>query len=115
MIIAIDFDGTLCTHAYPEIGEPIKENIRLFIRLRKSGASLILWTCRGGYYLEEAIKWCKKQGLEFDAINDDLPEIKSFNKLPKSNKVYADYYFDDKNITRDKLVQIYEAMTYEGD
>ena len=22
-IIAVDFDGTLCTNAYPEIGEPI--------------------------------------------------------------------------------------------
>ena len=114
-IIACDFDGTLCEHKYPAIGEPKKNIINLFIKMRRSGYKIILWTCRGGEYLDEAIKWCKKFGLEFDAVNDDLPEIKSFNKLPKSCKVYADFYFDDKNVTFDKLFNIYQAATYEGD
>lgn len=115
MILAVDFDGTICKHDYPEIGEPNRDIISLLIKLRKSGVKLILWTCRGGVYLKDAVKWCKHNGLEFDAINDDLPEIKSFNKLPKSCKVYADYYFDDKNIDFKKLKDILQAATYEGD
>lgn len=115
MLLAIDFDGSLCEHKYPEIGKPKKDIIRLFIKLRKSGVRLILWTCRDGLYLNKAVRWCKQQGLQFDAINDDLPEIKSFNKLPKSKKIFADYYFDDKNISLKKLKELLSAITYEGD
>ena len=41
---------------------------------RAEGHKLILWTCRCGEYLEQAIKWCEEQGLIFDAINENLPE-----------------------------------------
>ncbi len=115
LVFCVDFDGTLCEHKYPEIGKPIHEHIDLFKKLRKSGCQIILWTCRDGIYLHQAVEWCKQQGLEFDAVNEDLPIIKSFNKMPKSNKVYADYYFDDKNISLNQLKKILDAITYEGD
>lgn len=43
-VIAVDFDGTLCKQAWPEIGE---ENYKLILHLRKrkaEGTRLILWT-----------------------------------------------------------------------
>lgn len=98
MIYGIDFDGTLCEHAYPNIGVP---NIRLIVLLRnlkQEGHKLILWTCRDGLKLVEAVEWCNEHGLEFDAINDDLPEIKESFTF-KSQKVYADIYVDDRNVT----------------
>ncbi len=103
MIIAVDFDGTLCEHDYPEIGKP---NIPLIVWLKKKqrqGAQLILWTCRSGRELEEAIDWAEIEcGLVFSAVNEDLPEIKNskFGQT-KSCKVFAHLYIDDKNIGKD--------------
>ena len=69
-VYAIDFDGTLCTDAYPEIGEP-KQDIINFCKARKAeGHKLILWTCREGCLLA-ALLWCKKHDLEFDAVNEN--------------------------------------------
>lgn len=98
LIYAIDFDGTLCTNAFPLIGEP-NEQMLNFVRTRKSmGDYLILWTCREGERLQEAIAWCKAQQLEFDTYNENLPHM---NELygNDSRKVGADYYIDDRAIT----------------
>ena len=42
-VIALAFDGCLCSNAYPHVGKP---NWRVIAQ--KSGAALILWTCREG-------------------------------------------------------------------
>ena len=80
-IIAVDFDGTLVENKYPEIGKPLRgfTDDTLFnelITLRKRGVKVILWTCRLGKELENAVNFCKSMGLEFDAINDDVEEVK---------------------------------------
>lgn len=97
-IIAVDFDGTLCEEmTYPEIGEPNTELIEWLVSRRKSGKyRLILWTCRCGSELVNAINWCAEQGLEFDAINGNLPEnIEKYGN--DSRKVFADIYIDDRS------------------
>lgn len=95
MIIAVDFDGTLCEECWPEIGRP---NLRLIGELiyRKSlGDKLILWTCRSGLQLIQAVKFCRGYGLMFDAVNENLPEI--IEKYGSdSRKITADVYIDDK-------------------
>jgi uncharacterized HAD superfamily protein len=97
-VFAVDFDGTLCEENYPNIGTPFLDRIRYLIRLKKEGNKLILWTCRCGKYLEEAVEWCKKHGLEFDAINENLPErIEQYGG--DCRKLSADYYIDDKSIS----------------
>ena len=97
MIIAVDFDGTLVEHAYPEIGTPNFHLINKLKNFKDKGHKLILWTCRDKKELKEAVDWCESVGLFFDAINDNLPEIKkSFKNL--SQKIYADIYLDDRNI-----------------
>ena len=98
MILGIDFDGTLCEHTYPAIGKSNMQLINKLKILKENGHKLILWTCRDGIKLDEAVEWCKKLGLEFDAINDDLPEIKKSFTF-KSQKVYADIYIDDRNVS----------------
>lgn len=45
---AVDFDGTLCENAYPEIGAPNLPLIDKLISCRRLGAKIILWTCREG-------------------------------------------------------------------
>jgi hydroxymethylpyrimidine pyrophosphatase-like HAD family hydrolase len=68
-IFAVDFDGTLCQSKWPEIGEPIQPMIDYCIKLREQGHKLILWTCRTGEQIEQAVKWCNKRGLYFHAVN----------------------------------------------
>lgn len=96
-IIAVDFDGTLCTNAWPGIGEPCHEIINWVKHLRDAGHKIILWTCRDGMRLVDAIVWCADHGLFFDAVNDNL---ESHKKLYKGNsrKILADLYIDDKAV-----------------
>ena len=99
-IYAVDFDGTLCEDSWPDIGKPNCILIPALLELRANGNKLILWTCRTGDLLVEGVSWCKKQGLEFDAINENLPEtIGQFGS--ESRKVFADIYIDDKAISPD--------------
>ena len=95
-IIAVDFDGTLCVNKYPKIGEPNKELIKQLAEERKKGTAVILFTCRDGQRLKEAVKWCSGQGLKFDRVNDNLPErIRAYKG--NTRKISADVYVDDRN------------------
>lgn len=96
MVYAVDFDGTLCTNEFPGIGAPRYDIINFIKSRRANGDQVILWTCRSGQTLSEAVAWCDTLGLTFDAVNDNLPEnIACFNN--NSRKVNADYYIDDRN------------------
>ena len=97
MVIAVDFDGTLCKNVYPEIGKPNEPLILNLINQKRLGNKLILWTCRTGEFLDAAVEWCREHGLIFDAVNDNLPEqIEMYGG--NSRKICADYYIDDKNV-----------------
>jgi trehalose-6-phosphatase len=95
-IIAVDFDGTLCTDSYPQIGIPNLPLIDLLRRMREQGKQVILWTCRCGELLEQAVDWCKRFGLEFDAVNENVPETMA-RYGTESRKISADVYIDDKS------------------
>jgi hypothetical protein len=103
LTIAVDFDGTLCEYAFPNIGNQTdqqKQLLNLLISLKQKGHYLILWTNRGDNEklkcLSEAIEWCKQQGLEFDQINKNNPEREAKKLSGYSPKILADYYIDDK-------------------
>ena len=104
-IIAVDFDGTLADNYPPPIGKAKMDVINRLIKLRESGAQLILWTCRNGDNLTAAIEWCKEKGLEFDSINEDVEDVKNTKYgQNKSVKVRADFYLDDKSLTLDEFL-----------
>lgn len=94
-IIAVDFDGCLCKNAWPEIGAANAELINRLKFSRATGDKLILWTCREGKALDEAVAWCNAQGLGFDAVNANLPEMNAMYGND-SRKIGADWYLDDK-------------------
>ena len=96
-VFAVDFDGTLCENAWPNIGNPHHDTIDWMKKLRQNGHKVILWTCREGMALVEAIVWCADHGLFFDAINDNLEDHKKRFR-GNSRKIMADYYVDDKAI-----------------
>ena len=94
-VIAVDFDGTLCSRNWPGIGEPNTQLITQLAEEQKNGAAIILYTCREGKLLKEAVTWCKENGLEFDEVNRNIRErIKIYKK--DSRKISADVYIDDR-------------------
>lgn len=96
MIIAVDFDGCLASAGtWPEVGEPNEALINWLICLRKRGDKVILWTCRADEALQKAVEFCKVHGLEFDAVNDNLEELKQLYGN-NSRKISAVLYIDDK-------------------
>lgn len=101
MILAIDFDGTLVDHRFPEIGVPVPGAFDWLKRWQAAGAKLILWTMRSdgrtgggrenGPVLTEAVEFCRSQGVEFWGINEN-PQQKGWTGSPKA---YAHAYVDD--------------------
>ncbi len=109
MIIAIDFDGTIVKHEFPKIGEPVPFAIHVMKKLQKAGHQLILYTMRGDKdtpntgngkeisdtppekFLTQAVEYCREQGIEFWAVNNN-PDQHTWTNSPK---VYAHMYIDD--------------------
>ena len=96
-VIAIDFDGTLWETDWPRLVRPILPMIEMAKTRKAAGDKLILWTCREGAELDAAVEACRNYGIEFDAVNDNLPELKEqWGNNPR--KIAADWYVDDKNL-----------------
>lgn len=100
-IIAVDFDGTLVDHRFPDIGGEAPGAFAALKQFQEAGAKLILWTMRSDFegtdhlatrgYLTEAIEFCRARGIEFWGVNCN-PDQKSWTQSPK---VYAHIYIDD--------------------
>jgi hypothetical protein len=94
--IAVDFDGTIVEHEYPAIGKEMLFAFLTLKELNKKGARLILWTFRSGKELEEAVEFCRQNGVEFYAVNKNYPE-EVMNETV-SRKIDADIFIDDRNL-----------------
>lgn len=100
-IVAIDFDGTITlgdnrkwigkeSYIFDYYEE--RKIITDWIRKNRSKMYLILWTCRYGKALNNAIDFCNSINIKFDAVNENIVDFKC------SNKIMADYYIDDKSV-----------------
>lgn len=90
MIIATDFDGTLQING--------QANVVLINRLKteqRKGNIIILWTCREGPSLVEAISYLAKYGFKPNFVNKNCP-LAVQQMGHDSRKIYADIYIDDK-------------------
>ena len=91
MIIAVDFDGTLQVNDLP--------NVALIHRLKVAqahGDTVILWTCRDGKSLTEALNYLRRNGFRPNYVNQNCPEgIRRTGR--DSRKIFADVYIDDKS------------------
>jgi hypothetical protein len=89
-IVGLDFDGTVLTHAYPDLGD----DISAFYWLReaqKMGAEFILFTMRDGHELRLAFECCASRGIDLFGVNEN-PEQHTWTISPKP---YCHLYIDD--------------------
>lgn len=96
LTIAVDFDGTIVEHRYPDIGRTRPLAFQTLKALQEKGHRLILWTYRSGCELDNAINFCLKHGIEFYAVNKNYPE--EVWGETGSRKILADVYIDDRNL-----------------
>ena len=93
MILAVDYDGTL------DNGQEI--NLTLLNKLKKHqkhGDIVILWTCRDGKRLQEALNTLAHSGFKPNLVNQNAPQvIQTLGYDPR--KILADVYIDDKALS----------------
>ena len=96
--VLVDFDGTIVEHRFPGIGDPLPGAFRVLKRLKEAGYQLVLWTCRENWsatqmHLEDAVVFCRENGIEFDAVNESIP-----NMWGPSRKPLCTVHVDDRNL-----------------
>jgi hydroxymethylpyrimidine pyrophosphatase-like HAD family hydrolase len=96
-IIAVDFDGTIVEDAYPKIGKPMLFAFETLKQLANDGHRLILWTFRHGKTLDEAVQFCKENGVVFYAVNSSFAD-EIYDGGNQSRKIHADIFIDDRNL-----------------
>lgn len=92
--VCVDFDGTVCAHEYPLIGEENKPCIEVLKKWQDNGIGIILDTMRDGKALDEAVEWLKERGIKLYGIGKDPNQ----EKWTKSNKAYGIFSIDDRNL-----------------
>lgn len=104
-VVAVDFDGTLAETEYPRILFGNDNVINMVKWLKENGATIVLWTCREEKELDEALSWCKLNGIPIDYANENVPErIKLFGT--DCRKIGYDLILDDKSISFSELEKI---------
>jgi hypothetical protein len=111
-IITLDFDGTVVTHSFPEIGKDIGADIVLEI-LVNNGHNLILSTMRcddpegkfeqnfangykihSGMFLEQAINWFKEKNIPLWGIQENPTQY----TWTDTKKIYSNLIIDDTGL-----------------
>ena len=98
LILAVDFDGSVVENKFPEIGPTRPHALKVLKLAKAAGHTLILWTCRCGEHLADALEWCTRNGLEFDYINSNDPRLIAYFHGDDPRKINADIYIDDKTV-----------------
>ena len=91
--ILIDFDGTVVTHEYPNIGKDIGA-IPVLKALVSNGHRLILFTMRSGDRLIQAIDWFNSNEIPLYGVNKHPTQ----DRWTSSTKCHGDLCIDDRNL-----------------
>lgn len=97
-IIAVDFDGTVVEHEFPNIGMPQPGALQFISNCLTRGDYVIIWTCRTGRYLKAVKEYFAKNGFDHKRLKKNLlfNENAPLDFKPEP-KVYYDVLIDDRN------------------
>ncbi len=112
-VLAVDYDDTLFSGGIEAEGTSKEEIINKVKEFKENGAEIVLWTCREGNGLKEAVKKCEEVGLKFDSINENSPSVVKYIMGKEkegwtlaSRKILADFYLDDKAFNLDFFLKV---------
>lgn len=83
MTILVDFDGTVVTHEFPEIGKDIGA-VPVLKELVANGHQLIIFTMRSKQGLLDAVQWYKDNEIPLYGVNEN-PTQKVWTDSPKAH------------------------------
>jgi hypothetical protein len=92
-VIGVDFDGTVVTHEYPNVGKDVGA-ISVLKKIVEKGNKIIIFTMRSGKELEDAVKWYEDNEIPVYGINVN-PTQHTWTASPKA---YCEIYIDDAGI-----------------
>ena len=103
-IVAVDFDGTLTEGAtFPNIGRLNEQLYEELTNGEYKDYKKILLTNRSGSTLADAINWCEEHNLHFDAVNDNIKEVKDALHGGPIRKPWFTVLIDDKAMSIDEF------------
>lgn len=109
IVLAIDFDLTICLSEYPALGLMRDGADKVIRRLHNEGYGIVINTCRAGKFQGDAEKWLDEHKIPYDYINCNFPHLIEFYGAD-CRKISADMYIDDKGLIElphwDKIYEI---------
>lgn len=111
--IAVDFDGCICEHAFPECGKPRQEVIELLRALHVRGWRIVIHSCRTNSdwvaygaseeeirgKVDDMLAWLYKQRVPYTSIWGIVlrdPSGVEWDYDTATGKPVADVYLDDR-------------------
>jgi len=100
-IAVIDFDGTLCKFAFPDVG-PIEPNVKEALEtLKKAGYTIKIHSCRTATYWGREDERAEHIMVIRDFLWDYQLPYDEIILSPTMDKPIADVYIDDRAIKYD--------------
>ncbi len=92
--IVVDFDGVICEHRFPDVGEPSEGVQEALNTLEKAGYSIVIHSCRTSYKFKNLLV-----GDQCERIMDYMKYYKlPFDHIWGPDKPIGVAYIDDKGI-----------------
>ena len=111
MNICVDFDGTVVTHEYPEIGKPVPKALEVLKELIAEGHTITLFTMRSGEPLDQAANYLRENGVPLYGINEN-PTQKKWTQSPKA---YGHLYIDDAAVGCPLILKFHRKPVVDWD
>ena len=116
--VGVDIDSTLLIghYDYPGLGKPNTSLIESLNNFRAEGGVVVINTLREktsplGDILTPALDFLKENGLQWDYVNENIPErIAKWNDDPR--KIAVTYNIDDRNIG---MLEFMRMVDFKGD
>lgn len=90
--LGLDVDGSFFLDAYPSLGEPAPDAVRVCKRCNEEDVLICVFTMRDNEKLDEAVEAIEGEGVELYGINEN-PDQHTWTTSPK---VHYDLLVDDK-------------------
>lgn len=108
LILAVDVDGTLVKIEKDYIARSLLPNAKEVVNWAHSkGCHIILWTCRHDEMLKNAVDFLNANGVKFDAVNENYPQL----GFETSRKIFYDIIIDDQSLYVIDWLEIKKVIT----